>query len=33
MRRAHTVQVKIPFINPIPVTLQPYALAPFGGVS
>ncbi len=29
----YTVQVKIPFINPIPVTLQPYALVPFGGVS
>jgi Flp pilus assembly protein TadG len=29
----YTVQVRIPFLNPIPVTLQPYALAPFGGVS
>jgi Flp pilus assembly protein TadG len=29
----YTVQVRIPFLNPIPVTLQPYALVPFGGVS
>ena len=29
----YTVQVRIPFLNPIPVTLQPFALVPFGGVS
>jgi hypothetical protein len=29
----HTIQVRIPFLNPIPVTLNPYALVPFGGVS
>jgi Flp pilus assembly protein TadG len=29
----YTVQVRIPFLNPIPVTLNPYALVPFGGVS
>jgi Flp pilus assembly protein TadG len=29
----YTIQVRIPFLNPIPVTLQPYALVPFGGVS
>jgi len=29
----YTVEVRIPFLNPIPVTLQPAALAPFGGVS
>ena len=29
----YTVQVRIPFLNPIPVTLQAYALVPFGGVS
>jgi Flp pilus assembly protein TadG len=27
------VQVRIPFISPIPITLNPYALVPFGGVS
>ena len=27
------VTVRIPFINPIPITLNPYALVPFGGVS
>jgi Flp pilus assembly protein TadG len=29
----YNVNVRIPFLNPIPITLQPYALAPFGGVS
>lgn len=29
----YNVNVRIPFLNPIPITLNPYALAPFGGVS
>jgi Flp pilus assembly protein TadG len=29
----YNVDVRIPFLNPIPITLNPYALAPFGGVS
>jgi Flp pilus assembly protein TadG len=29
----YDVQVRIPFLSPIPITLNPYALAPFGGVS
>lgn len=29
----YNVNVRIPFLNPIPITLQPYALVPFGGVS
>jgi Flp pilus assembly protein TadG len=29
----YTVQVRIPFLNPIPITLNPSALVPFGGVS
>ena len=29
----YTIQVRIPFLNPIPITLNPYALVPFGGVS
>jgi Flp pilus assembly protein TadG len=29
----YSVNVRIPFLNPIPITLQPFALAPFGGVS
>ena len=29
----YNVNVRIPFLNPIPITLNPYALVPFGGVS
>ena len=29
----YSVEVRIPFLNPIPITLNPYALVPFGGVS
>jgi Flp pilus assembly protein TadG len=29
----YTVQVRVPFLNPVPVTLRPAALVPFGGVS
>jgi Flp pilus assembly protein TadG len=29
----YNVNIRIPFLSPIPITLNPYALAPFGGVS
>ena len=29
----YDVQVRILFLNPVTITLQPYALVPFGGVS
>ena len=28
-----TVQLRLPYLNPIDLTMQPYALVPFGGVS
>jgi hypothetical protein len=33
VRATYTIQVRIPFLNPIPITLNPYALVPFGGAS
>ena len=28
-----TFQIRLPYLNPIDLTMQPYALVPFGGVS
>jgi len=33
LQGGYAVQVRIPFLNPIPVTLNPSVTVPFGGVS